>query len=174
MTPEQYDLSVSKRFMKNGVEPELIFPTLGLCGEAGEVYTALRMGCTDEELMKELGDVAWYVAACAKKLGSSYAEASAEASLGFSCRVKSVQEDEEEAAALMAEACAFADMVKKAAWHGVEINKQAALNELVRVLRGVYTLAHSNYMTMEKVLQANHDKLEKRYPAGFVEGGGVR
>lgn len=58
-----------------------IYPTLGLCGEAGEVAEKIKKvlrdkgGIIDEEtkqlLAKELGDVLWYLAQIATELGLS-------------------------------------------------------------------------------------------------------
>ena len=54
----------------------LIYPTLGLVGEAGEfadkVKKMIRDGITGnvyEELAKELGDVLWYLSVCAEYIG---------------------------------------------------------------------------------------------------------
>ncbi len=55
----------------------VVYPILGLCGEAGEasekVKKALRSGVDmpREEILKELGDVLWYITAAAKELGYS-------------------------------------------------------------------------------------------------------
>ncbi len=58
-----------------------IYPTLGLCGEAGEVSEKIkkvvrdRQGVIDDqvraEISKELGDVLWYVSQLATELGLS-------------------------------------------------------------------------------------------------------
>jgi NTP pyrophosphatase (non-canonical NTP hydrolase) len=53
---------------------KLIYPTLGLCGEAGEVAEKvkkfLRDGTMDDrEVAKELGDVLWYLSNLAEDLG---------------------------------------------------------------------------------------------------------
>ena len=55
------------------------YPTLGLCGEAGEVAEKIKKVIRDEdgiispekkeELIKELGDVMWYVAMMCHELG---------------------------------------------------------------------------------------------------------
>jgi NTP pyrophosphatase (non-canonical NTP hydrolase) len=61
-----------------------IYPTLGLCGEAGEVADKVkkvlrdRQGSFDDavidDLRLELGDVLWYVAQLASELGLDLAE----------------------------------------------------------------------------------------------------
>ena len=57
----------------------LLYPTLGLCGEAGEVAEKIKKMVRDdggvlsderrESLAKELGDVLWYVAQIATEAG---------------------------------------------------------------------------------------------------------
>ncbi len=53
----------------------IIYPTLGLCGESGEVAEKvkkhMRDGTSLDELKKELGDVLWYLAAIASDLNIS-------------------------------------------------------------------------------------------------------
>ena len=53
-------------------EHPIIYPTLGLCGESGEVAekvkTHLRDGASLDELKKEVGDVLWYISAIASDL----------------------------------------------------------------------------------------------------------
>jgi NTP pyrophosphatase (non-canonical NTP hydrolase) len=62
----------------------LEYPTLGLAGEAGEVANIVKKiqrdfggEITDEiriKLKDELGDVLWYISACADELGLTLAE----------------------------------------------------------------------------------------------------
>ncbi len=62
----------------------IIYPTLGLCGEAGEVSDKVKKVLRDNngvftaekklELAKELGDVLWYCATLAHDLGYSLDE----------------------------------------------------------------------------------------------------
>ncbi len=57
----------------------IVYPTLGLVGEAGEVADKIKKvlrdsgGCFSEEkkieIAKELGDVLWYIAALSRDLG---------------------------------------------------------------------------------------------------------
>ncbi|CAN5850481.1 nucleoside triphosphate pyrophosphohydrolase family protein [soil metagenome] len=65
----------------------LEYPTLGLAGEAGEVANIVKKiqrdfggEITDEtraKLKDELGDVLWYISACADELGLSLEEIAA-------------------------------------------------------------------------------------------------
>jgi NTP pyrophosphatase (non-canonical NTP hydrolase) len=62
-----------------GVGANPIYPTLGLCGEAGEVADKVKKVIRDQQgafsvdtvaaLKLELGDVLWYVAQLASELG---------------------------------------------------------------------------------------------------------
>lgn len=62
---------------KTAIYPEeyrIVYPALGLAGEAGEVAEKvkklIRDGNLDRELLaKELGDVLWYVSALSRDLG---------------------------------------------------------------------------------------------------------
>lgn len=62
----------------------IIYPTLGLSGEAGEVAEKVKKIIRDhkgvvtpefkQEIVKELGDVLWYVAALSSELGVTMEE----------------------------------------------------------------------------------------------------
>lgn len=73
MTFEDYQAEASK----TAIYPEqykIIYPALGLTGEAGEVAEKvkkwIRDGALDKEAVKkELGDVMWYLAALSSDLG---------------------------------------------------------------------------------------------------------
>ncbi|TBH21806.1 nucleoside triphosphate pyrophosphohydrolase family protein [Thermus thermamylovorans] len=80
MTLEEYQ----KEAQKTALYPEayrLLYPTLGLVGEAGELANKVKKVLRDEggqlgeeareALLAELGDVLWYVAQVATDLGVS-------------------------------------------------------------------------------------------------------
>ena len=64
-----------------GKENAIVYPTLGLTGEAGEVAEKVKKVLRDnggiftaekkEEIVKEIGDALWYCAALARDLGVS-------------------------------------------------------------------------------------------------------
>ncbi len=71
--------------LKTAIYPDrgnnILYPTLGLCGEAGEVAELIKKMVRDDEgvmtperktkLERELGDVLWYVAVVAHEAGLS-------------------------------------------------------------------------------------------------------
>lgn len=62
----------------------MVYPTLGLCGESGEIAEKLKKlmrdkdGVADDEwrrsMAHELGDVLWYITAIANEIGHSLEE----------------------------------------------------------------------------------------------------
>ena len=76
------DLRETARYPQAGSNP--IYPTLGLCGEAGEVADKVKKVLRDhqgafddamvDDLRLELGDVLWYVAQLATELELDLAE----------------------------------------------------------------------------------------------------
>lgn len=73
-----------KAALETAIYPEsqkIIYPTLGLTGEAGEVSDKVKKVLRDnngefsperrEQIALELGDVAWYLAVCAHDIGYS-------------------------------------------------------------------------------------------------------
>ncbi len=81
---EEYQVEASATAHYPGRMKNLEYPTLGLTGEAGEVANIVKKiqrdhggVITDEirgKLKDELGDVLWYISACADELGLTLAE----------------------------------------------------------------------------------------------------
>ena len=73
-----YEENARRTVTYPNVDNNFVYPTLGLCGEAGEVAEKIKKvmrdkkGVIDEEtkdaIAKELGDVLWYVAMVAMEL----------------------------------------------------------------------------------------------------------
>lgn len=180
MTPLEYDVSVSKRVAKrDGTLPDLAFPALGLCGEAAEVAAEVEEVSKVvwvpkyDGLISELGDVLWYVTALCQLTGLSFERLQHEYRI---TRAPSHYHasSEREAGVIMRLAGSVADRVKKAGWHGKPLTKAAVYTDLAFIVEAVRELAERCGHTLASVCAANDAKLEKRYPTGFVEGGGVR
>ena len=81
---EQYQTAAKQTALYPNRLKNLEYPTLGLAGEAGEVANIVKKiqrDCggviTDEvraKLKDELGDVLWYISACADELGLTLVE----------------------------------------------------------------------------------------------------
>ena len=81
MTFDEYQAAARKFAIYPDIDSNLAYPTLGLCGEAGEVAEKIKKIFRDEkglltlerreQLKKELGDVLWYLSnlACELALG---------------------------------------------------------------------------------------------------------
>ncbi|MEZ5422949.1 MAG: nucleoside triphosphate pyrophosphohydrolase family protein [Pyrinomonadaceae bacterium] len=84
MNFEDYQTAASKTALYPRRMSNVEYPTLGLAGEAGEVANIVKKIqrdhngiLTDEtraKLKDELGDVLWYISACADELGLTLAE----------------------------------------------------------------------------------------------------
>lgn len=84
MTFEEYQSEASQTALYPNRMQNLEYPTLGLTGEAGEVANIVKKiqrdhgGVITEEirgkLKDELGDVLWYISACADELGLTIGE----------------------------------------------------------------------------------------------------
>jgi len=84
VTFEEYQRQASETAKYPKRLQNLEYPTLGLAGEAGEVANVVKKiqrdfggNLTDEiraRLKDELGDVLWYISACADELGLTLEE----------------------------------------------------------------------------------------------------
>ena len=81
MNFEEYQSAAGQTALYPHRLENLEYPTLGLAGEAGEVANIVKKIQRDHEgviteetrakLLDELGDVLWYISACADELGLS-------------------------------------------------------------------------------------------------------
>ena len=81
---EEYQIEASATALYPRRLSNLEYPTLGLAGEAGEVANIVKKIQRDNEgiindeirgkLKDELGDVLWYISACADELGLTLEE----------------------------------------------------------------------------------------------------
>lgn len=76
---DKYQVEARKTAVYPNQDKNVVYPTLGLCGEAGEVAENVKKVFRDDygivtlerrdKLIMELGDVLWYVANLAIELG---------------------------------------------------------------------------------------------------------
>lgn len=89
MAYEFFEVTINKQLTLNGYqsearqfaiypeEAEVVYPALGLAGEAGEVAEKVKKSIRGDgqldadEVAKELGDVLWYIANLASDIGIS-------------------------------------------------------------------------------------------------------
>ena len=70
---------------------------------------------------------------------------------------------------LTGEAGETAEMIKKAFFHGHELDREKVKKELGDVLWYVAVMADALDMSLDDVAQHNIDKLARRYPEGFSQ-----
>ena len=153
----------------HGREPTLRLAVagMGLSGEAAEVLEVVReapvkIPCDltwTSRLVKELGDVMWYVAetatACDIRLSDVVLTGEPTTS-----RL-------DDTARLVVHAGALTDYLKKVVGHGHPLDKRRVQDLLGMILRDVEVVAQSAEETLAEVLTQNVNKLSARYPGGF-------
>lgn len=79
---KEYQSKSRETALYPGKDNNFIYPTLGLCGETGEVAEKIKKVLRDKdgklddetkmEIQKELGDILWYLAQIATELGLDF------------------------------------------------------------------------------------------------------
>ena len=68
----------------------------------------------------------------------------------------------------------LAEEIKKAFFHDVPAEREKTKDELGDVLWYLTALVNDNAFTLDEIATHNIEKLKRRYPEGFVKGGGIR
>ena len=81
LTFDEYDDRSQSRAVYPNVGDNVLYPVLGVCGEAGELAEKLKKCLRDKDgqiagedhrlMVKEVGDVLWYLSAVCRELGIS-------------------------------------------------------------------------------------------------------
>lgn len=78
----------------------------------------------------------------------------------------------------LVEACCcaglLANRMKKRRYHGVDFDTYDDVNYVIKVFVAVNLVLLRLGSSVEEALRANKEKLERRYPDGYVSGGGLR
>ncbi len=152
-----------------GPHNDLLYLTLGLVGEVGEVIDyakkTLYHGHTYEaaKFSEEIGDVCWYVAAICHNQGIYFADVA-------SWPAAATEKEEvifNPEKILNLASLASPGLIKEHVENGTI---QGPLIRLMKELKGVAFEAHLDF---ENILNQNIQKLEKRYPAGYSHKSSV-
>lgn len=153
LTLPQYDQFVNGLMSpkyKESNEWMLVGSALGLVGEAIENQQHPDFN------IDEIGDVVWYISACAQALGSSMLEiAEMRPALKFYGPMPLF---------IVHKAGAYAERIKKVVLHGKQADDMKLL--LHKVYIGVVQWCHDNSTTISEVIDYNVNKLQDRYPGG--------
>lgn len=134
------------------------YVVLGLVGESAEALDEVNGEYRPPLLIDETGDALWYSEALCSCFGTT---------LGKLVTHR-------DGRPLIHHLGKISELAKKDAWHGKPADKGKVLYHLGAVLNHLYRIAEKAGFTLEEAMEANIIKLEKRYPRGFVQGGGIR
>jgi NTP pyrophosphatase (non-canonical NTP hydrolase) len=127
------------------------YMVLGLVGEVAEAPGT-------QELIDETGDALWYAEALCSFFGTTLSKVVTH----------------RDGRPLIHHLGKISELAKKDAWHGKPADRGKVLYHLGAVVSHLDRIAERSGFTLEEAMEANIIKLEKRYPRGFVQGGGIR
>lgn len=154
---------------------KLAYPTLGLCGEVGELVDACTNG-KDEDVPKEIGDVLWYIANVSNDTDTE---------LSSICKRKTFQNGSElfvfwDAAEVGAEMCVQAGIVAENVKKTIRDNEgnlqpkrlKNIVGALKRLMEALSEVANCYDTTLEVCAKMNLAKLQSRQERGKLKGDG--
>lgn len=151
---------------------KLAYPTLGLCGEVGELIVAYLT--KSKEIPKEIGDVLWYVANVSTDAGMSLKYTGGQED--FDYIADSVWSKDEACSYLAACSGRVAENVKKTIRDNEgelsEDRRKNIRNALNKVLYGLAVMARNNGTTLDQCAEENLAKLQSRAERGVLKGDG--
>lgn len=177
--PRQYVL-MGGETVKSG-SPSCIYPVFGLCGEIGEVGQVLTNSLgTYWELIKECGDVLWYVAAICSDLSINMSAVSEyETFEDFDIGVKLTNHDvriHDILNELFIAAGIVAEATKKTIRDSAGVVTPERLKVIVaalkRVLIALVSICHERGIDFVQAAKHNLEKLASRSARGVISGSG--
>ena len=159
---------------------KLVYPTLGLCGEVGELIAYVRMehdqcdsGNELDNIRKELGDVLWYVANIAEDMDTRLSEIMGRENFQ---EYSGPWDFDDVISELPVHAGVVAESVKKAIRDDDGAVSYTRGKNILTALRFLVIWLErlcSNYeITLEECAQLNLDKLRSRAERGVLKGDG--
>jgi len=180
LTFKQYQEGARSTAIYPNIGSNIAYPTLGLAGECGELYSKLSSvhsistldDETREDLQKEVGDLFWYIASIASEfkisLGdfeSYFYDSEAEylsTNMGYISLPKSVGKVCERVKKILRD--------KNGWW--VEADQIVIKKDLAEVLSDISAICYWLGFQFRDVAQANLDKLASRKLRGVLQGSG--
>lgn len=160
-------------------DQSFILGGIGVAGEAIEAFEAMNSHIIDApKLIKELGDVTWYVALICYVHYIAFEDLtlSDDMLMEFGMRnslatpISLVQWNGKE---LLFAAKGVSEYAKKAVFHQHPVNTRELEHLLGRVVKRVQRIALALDTTIEDVLAKNIDKLKIRYPERFTSAASM-
>lgn len=168
-------------------EAPFLYPAMGLAGEAGETLDKLfpvqvenGPAYATEDVVKELGDVLWYVVNVAHDAGIPFMEVADRATGGLRCdtfeelQFQRVRADDRRSPYLLlaVHTCAFAEMAKKVIRDGKKINPGRCRELLVLIMLDLCSICDRLGLSLGDVAAENSAKLLSRQARNQIKGDG--
>lgn len=134
---------------------QLLHGILGIAGEVGEL---LLSGEDTSNKIEEIGDLCWYVAACADSLNIDMEDIEFNGE-----RTELYMED------LQVHTSTLVDHIKRVIYYGIDVDSDKVSNILGRILVCLNYAASECGVTLQVCLDKNIAKLKARYPLKFSQ-----
>lgn len=134
--------------------------SIKLGGEATELEYAIKIGSSTEEVLKEAGDVMWYLVYLSNQVSISWE------------RVRRLALDEQTWAYKPGQSTTYhvgqvLEMVGKHLYHEHVLRVEEMASHIIGAVRSIAILAKWYGADLDVVCEMNNQKLLKRYPKGF-------
>jgi NTP pyrophosphatase (non-canonical NTP hydrolase) len=135
---------------------------LGLAGECAEVVEAfMSPRSVDIDVIKEVGDVLWYIDRLLMTIDNDFVRVYAG---DFH------ESDERTCWSLILHAGSIADLVKKHLFHGIPLKVPELVDFSTRIVSCLHHILRAVESSVPQAMQMNVEKLAKRWPNGFEVG----
>ena len=171
MKLDEYQSNAKKTAIYPG---ELTYPALGLCGEIGELLSAIR-AYDDDEILKEIGDVLWYVANVAADAGLTLSKVMGRKTFPNSDTVQFVDDAESLDAIVLASGVIAENVKKTLRDDGGELcaRRRTDIKKALKIIVCELSLVCWAYSTqLVDCAKINIEKLQSRQDRGTLTGDG--
>lgn len=166
-----------------------VYPILGMIGETGEFLDKMfpvrlgpdgDSGQTKEDLVKELGDILYYVVSVANDFEIPFMDVACRVTGGTITETFAEMENDRiwrndrrsPYIQIAIQVCSFAERYKKLMRDNKLVDREFLVGALARLLLAMMTICDDNMTTLDEVAQLNADKLLSRKARGVLGGDG--